>query len=341
MKALLCRQFGHYRDLDFCDVDPPALQPGHVRIAVHYATAGYGQTVVIAGKYQRKPPLPFVPGTEASGVVLEAAPDVTAFKPGDRVAASLDWGAYGEQAVATAATTWHVPDAIPLEVAATVPLTYGTAYAALHWRARLQPGETVLVYGAAGGVGLPAVEIARLAGARVIAVAGSAERAQVAREHGAHEVVVHRAGEGEAPLSAKVLAATGGRKVDVVFDPVGGSFFDEALRCIRPEGRIVLIGFASNEVPRIPGNILLVKNAEVIGFWFGLYLGWGQVDERAQYQERLRQLMDKLFAHVAAGDLKPTSSVIYPLPRLADAFDEVLARRAVGRALVQVAGALP
>jgi NADPH2:quinone reductase len=339
MKALLCEKFGQYRDLRYCEIDPPQLDAGQVRFAVHYATAGFGQTVVIAGKYQRKPPLPFVPGTEAAGVVLEVAPDVTRFRPGDRVTASLDWGGYAEQAVASASTTWHVPDGVPLETAASVPLTYGTAYAALHWRARLRPGETVLVYGAAGGVGLPAVEVARLAGAQVIAVAGSPERAHVAKEHGAHHVIVHRDGAGDDSLASQVFAATGGRKVDVVFDSVGGKFFDAALRCIRPEGRILLIGFASNDIPQIPANILLVKNAEVIGFWFGLYLGWGPVDERELYQERLRGLMDTLFAHVGAGELKPTSSVIYPLPRLADAFDEVLARRAVGRALVRVVDA--
>lgn len=345
MKALLCEKFGHYRDLRYCDVDPPELQPGQVRIAVHYATAGFGQTVVIAGKYQRKPPLPFVPGTEAAGVVLDVAPGVTGFEPGDRVTASLDWGGYAQIAVASASTTWHVPDGIALETAASVPLTYGTAYAALHWRARLKAGDTVLVYGAAGGVGLPAIEVARLAGAQVIAVAGSPDRARAAQDHGAHHAIVHRDnggdgndgdGNGEDTLSKKVLAATGGRKVDVVFDSVGGKFFDEALRCIQPEGRILLIGFASNDVPQIPANILLVKNIEVIGFWFGLYLGWGPVDQRELYQARLRALMDVLFAHVAAGELKPTSSVVFPLPRLADAFDEVLARRALGRALVRV-----
>ena len=337
MKAMMCERYGHYRELKFCDVPPPELKPGHLRIAVHYATAGYGQTVVIAGRYQRKPPLPFVPGTEVSGVVMEVAPDVRGFAPGDRVTASLDWGGYAEEAVASAATTWQVPDGIDLGVAATVPLTYGTSYAALHWRARLRAGETLLVYGAAGGVGLPAVEIGRLAGARVIAVAGTPERVQVAREHGADEGILHRDG---VELAREGRAANGGHKVDVVFDPVGGHFFDEALRCLQPEGRILVVGFASKQVPQIPANVLLVKNVDIIGFNFGLYLGWGLTDERERYKDRLRALMDTLFTHVAAGELTPTSSVVFPLERLADAFDAVLERRAVGRALVQVAGAI-
>lgn len=333
MKAYLCEQWVHYRDLKLRDdVAPPVLLAGQVRIAVHYATAGFGQTLVIAGKYQRKPPLPFVPGTEVSGVVLEVAPDVTGFAPGDRVAAALDWGGYAEEAVATASTTWHVPDAVSLATAASVPLTYGTSYAALHWRGRLQPGDTLLVFGAAGGVGLPAVELGRLAGARVIAVAGSDARVKIALDRGAHGGIVH----GGEQLSRQVRDLNGGKNVDVVFDPVGGALFDEALRCLKPEGRVLVVGFASGDVPKIPANILLVKNAEIVGFNFGLYIGWGLTDERAFYSQRLKTMMDTLFAHVAAGELKPESSSPFPLHKLADAFDSVIARSSVGRALIEI-----
>jgi NADPH2:quinone reductase len=154
MKALLCERWAHYSELKVADVPTPVLKPGQVRIAVKYATAGFGQTLVVAGKYQRKPPLPFVPGTEVSGQVLEVAGDVANFKPGDRVVAALDWGGYAEEAVATALTTWPVPDGIDLADAVNVPLSYGTSYAALHWRARIRSGETLVVFGAAGGVGL-------------------------------------------------------------------------------------------------------------------------------------------------------------------------------------------
>lgn len=333
MKAYLCEQWVHYRDLKLRDdVLPPVLSAGQVRIAVHYATAGFGQTLVIAGKYQRKPPLPFVPGTEVSGVVMEVAPDVTGFAPGDRVAAALDWGGYAEQAVATASTTWHVPDAVSLATAASVPLTYGTSYAALHWRGRLKAGDTLLVFGAAGGVGLPAVELGRLAGAHVIAVAGSDERVKIALDRGAHAGIVH----GGEHLSQQVRDVNGGKNVEVVFDPVGGALFDEALRCLKPEGRVLVVGFASGVVPKIPANILLVKNAEIIGFNFGLYIGWGLTDEREFYRQRLKTMMDTLFAHVAAGELKPESSRPFPLHQLADAFDVVMARSAVGRALIEI-----
>lgn len=333
MKAIVCEKWTHYSELKIHETAPPVLSAGQVRIAVHFATAGFGQTLVIAGKYQRKPPLPFVPGTEISGVVLEVAPGVTEFSPGDRVVAALDWGGYAEEAVATVATTWHVPDAVSLATAASVPLTYGTAYAALHWRGRLKAGETMLVYGAAGGVGLPAVQLGRLAGAKVIAVAGSEDRVKVALAYGAHSGIVHGGGQ----LSQQVRDHNGGRNVELVFDPVGGTLFDEALRCLRPEGRILVVGFASGEVPKIPANILLVKNAEIIGFNFGLYIGWGLTDEREHYRDRLRGMMQTLFAQVASGELEPISSTPYPLERLTEAFDSVVERRSVGRALLQIA----
>lgn len=335
MKAILCEAYAHYSALKFTGVPPPALRPGCVRIAVAYATAGFGQTLVVAGKYQRKPPLPFVPGTEISGTVIEVAPDVSDFQLGDRVAASLDWGGYAEQAIATTATTWHVPDGVDLVTAAVVPLTYGTAYAALHWRGRLREGETLLVYGASGGVGLPAVEVGKLAGARVIEVAGSPERVHNAMALGADAGLVHDQGQ---DLGARVREANGGRAVDVVFDPVGGKLFNEALRCLKAEGRVLLIGFASHEVPQIPANILLVKNAEIIGFNFGYYIGWGLTDEREVYRERLREMMELLFGHVAAGRLRPQKADVFPLHRLTDAFDGVLARRSVGRTLIEVGG---
>ncbi|MES2360683.1 MAG: NADPH:quinone oxidoreductase family protein [Pseudomonadota bacterium] len=335
MKAIVCEKWTHYSGLKLQEVAPPALSAGQVRIAVHFATAGFGQTLVIAGKYQRKPPLPFVPGTEISGVVIEVAPGVTEFAPGDRVAAGLDWGGYAEEAVASVATTWHVPDEVSLEVAATVPLTYGTAYAALHWRGRIKAGETLLVYGAAGGIGLPAVQLGRLAGARVIAVAGSGERTRIATSYGAHGAVVH----GEGSLSQQVRERNGGRNVDLVFDPVGGALFDEALRCLKPEGRILVVGFASGVVPQIPANILLVKNAEIIGFNFGLYIGWGLTDEREYFKDKLRAMMQTLFAHIASGELKTVPSTTFPLSQLTEAFDSVIERRAVGRAVIRIVAA--
>lgn len=332
MKALLCEGWNGYSGLKFVDAQPPSLRAGCVRIAVAYATVSFGQLLVVAGKYQRKPPLPFVPGTEVSGVILEVAPDVAGLKPGDRVAASLDWGGYGEEAIVTAETVWHVPDGVDLREAAIIPLTYGTAYAALHWRGGLIEGQTLLVHGAAGGVGLPTVELGKLAGARVLAVGSSLERLSLARAHGADEVLLHT----EPDLSQRVKALTDGRGADLVFDPVGGDLFNETLRCTAPLGRILVIGFASGTIPQIPANILLVKNIDVIGFNFGIYLGWSPVDDRKRHAPRLRTMMQTLFELALEGKIKPTSSDCYPLKDFGKAFEAVESRRSFGRVLIQV-----
>ena len=333
MKALVCERWAHYRELKLKDIPGPRLDRGQVRIAVKYATLGFGQTLVVAGKYQRKPPLPFVPGTEVAGHVLEVAGDVTAFKPGDRVVAALDWGGYAEEAIATAVTTWPVPDGFDLADAVNIPLSYGTSYAALHWRSRIEPGQTLAVFGAAGGVGLTAVQLGRLAGAKVIAVAGSKERVDLAIAAGAHTGLVH----GSPNLGKQIKQLNGGRGVDIVYDPVGGDLFNEALSCVGPEGKIVVIGFASGTVPQIPANILLVKNIEVIGFNFGLYIGWGLTDERVLYADRMSAMVRTLFAHIVAGELKPGKSTQYSLADFVPAFDSVVARKSVGRVVLKIA----
>lgn len=333
MRAVLCESWSGYRALVQAQLQSPPLRSGSVRIRVHYATAGFGVMLVTAGKYQRKPPLPFVPGTEIAGEVIEVADGVEAFRPGDRVAAIIDWGGYAEEAVAALENVWPVPAGVALADACSVPATYGTAYASLHWRARLEAGQSVLVFGAAGGVGLPAVELARLAGAHVIAVARTPERLARAREHGAHEGFLNDTPE----LGRLLKQRDGGRGIDVVFDPVGGPMFDEALRCTAPEGRILVIGFASGEIPQIPANILLVKNIEVIGVNMGLYSGWTPIDERKRHAPRMRAMMETLFGHLAAGRIRPEASAVYPLERIVEAFDAVTARASTGRVLVQVA----
>jgi NADPH2:quinone reductase len=333
MRAVVCDRWCHYSELQLRDMPRPSLPPGCVRIQVHYACVTFGQTLVVQGKYQRKPPHPFSPGSEISGVVTEVAPGVTGFAPGDRVAAAIDWGAYAEEAIGTQETVWHVPDGLALDVAASLPITWGTSYAALHWRAGLQPGQTLLVHGAAGGVGLAAVQLGRQAGARVIAVAGSQERVDLALAHGAHLGIVH----GGADLGRRIKALNGGRDVDVVYDPVGGEMFMQSLRCTAPEGKILVVGFAGGAQQQIPANLLLVKNIDVIGFFFGLYIGWGAADERKRYAPRLRQMMDTLFAGVLDGTLVPTSSAQYPLAEFVQAFDSVVQRSASGRVLLRVA----
>lgn len=332
MKAVVCERWAHYSELKLTNIPGPRLGPGQVRIAVAYATVGFGTTLVVAGKYQRKPPLPFVPGTEVAGHVLEVASDVTAFKPGDRVVASLDWGGYAEEAVATASTTWPVPDGVDLATAVHLPLSYGTSYAALHWRSGLARGQTLVVFGAAGGVGLTAVQLGKLAGAKVIAVAGSQERVDLAIAQGADSGLIH----GGPDLGKRIKALNGGRGVDIVYDPVGGDLFPEALKCVKAEGKVVLIGFASGTIPQIPANILLVKNIDVIGFNFGLYLGWGLTDERAVYAERMSTMIKTLFSHIVAGELQPLESQQYPLEQFVEAFDSIVARKSTGRVVLKV-----
>lgn len=248
--------------------------------------------------------------------------------------AALDWGGYAQEAIATAATTWHVPDGVELATAVNVPLSYGTSYAALHWRARIQRGETMVVFGAAGGVGLTAVQLGRLAGAHVIAVAGSQQRVDLAIQQGAHQGLVH----GGENLGKRLKELNGGRAIDLVYDPVGDPLFGEALHCVGPEGRILVIGFASGGIPRIPANILLVKNIDVIGFNFGLYLGWGLIDERLRYADRMSAMIAQIFSHIEKRELPPLDSVIYPLEQFADALDAVTSRRSVGRTVLRIDG---
>lgn len=333
MLSLLCENWCHYSELKIREVASPNVPARCVKIRVGYAAVTFGQSLLVAGKYQKKPPHPFSPGCEISGTIIEIGEGVAGFRVGDRVAAAIDWGGYAEEAIATQETVWRVPDGLPLDVAASIPITWGTSYAALHWRAGLKADQTLLVYGAAGGVGLAAVQLGRLAGARVIAVAGSKERVDLAIRHGAHHGIVH----GSPDLAKKVKSLTDGAGVDVVYDPVGGELFTQALHCTRPEGKILVIGFAGGTIPQIPANLLLVKNIDVIGFFFGLYIGWGARDLRQHYAPRLRRMMETLFAETLKGSLVPTSSHHYRLSDFVAAFDSVINRTSSGRVLLKIA----
>lgn len=333
MRAAVCERFGSHRDLVVRDLPRPALGAGRVRLRIAHASVSFGQTVLVAGRYQREIAPPFVPGTEVSGTVLEVGDGVTNLAPGDRVAAVLDQGGYAEEAVATAATVHRVPDGLDLASAACLPLTYGTAYAALHWRGRLAPQETVLILGAAGGVGLASAEVALASGARVVATASTEAKRALVRSRGVADVLP---ADPDA-LRAAVLASTGGRGVDLVFDPVGGPLAVEAMRCLAPEGRQLVIGFASEQVPEARFNVLLVKNVDVIGFWMGLYVGWGRTDERERFAPRMRAMLDTLAGWCLDGRLRPEAGMRFPLERIVDAFDAVVSRRGLGRVIVDVA----
>lgn len=333
MRALVCRAFGDYRTaVKVEDVPSPALPARGVRVAVDYASVSFAMSLWIAGKYQRKPPLPFTPGTEVTGTVLETAPGVTACKAGDRVLALLDWGAFAEEACATEHTVYRLPEGIDTGRALHLGISYGTAYGGLVWRAKLQPGESLLVLGASGAVGLAAVELGRALGARVIAAAGGPAKCAQAKAHGADTTIDYSAQD----LREAVRDATGGRGVDCVFDPVGGPHFDAALRSLALEGRLVSIGFASGTIPQIPANLLLVKSISVLGFNFGTWVGWSPGDGREKFEPQVRAAYAKIFEWAAEGKLSPVLAESFPLDRYVEAQDAVMSRRALGKVALKL-----
>jgi NADPH2:quinone reductase len=330
MLAVRCHEWMPYQQLAIEDVPVPAVGPGQVRIAVHYAGMSFATSLVTMGRYQRKPPRPFTPGSEVAGVISAVGPGVSGLAIGDRVCAGLDWGGHAEAAVATAMTVYPIPDSLPFDLAPQFPLSYGTAYAALAWRAAVRPGETVLIHGAAGAVGLAAVELAKAMGARVIATAASEARRALAVAHGADHAVA---------LSLDSIRAVAPDGVDVVFDPVGGDTFDLSLRCVATSGRILVIGFAGGRVQQIPANILLVKDVTVLGFNYGKYIGWGRVDERARHEPAVRAAMRQMFAWYGEGRLRPTTSHRFPLAQFRDAMAAVLDRQGMGKVVLAMPAA--
>ncbi len=310
------------RPLVLAETAPPVPGPGEVLVAVLACGLNFADTLLAAGRYQEKPALPFSPGMEVCGRVTALGPGVRWPPLGLRVAAHVGHGGLAEAVVVPAAGCVAAPEAMPDAEVAGFPVAYGTSHVALSWLARLRPGETLLVLGASGGVGLTAVEVGALLGARVIAVARSAERLEIARRAGAAHLI-----DGAADLRAEVKALGG---ADVVYDPVGGAAFAAALRAANPGARLLPIGFASGEVPHIPANLLLVKNLTVIGFTFG---SWA-----ARAPEVLRASFETLFAWYAAGRLHPHVSHVLPLEEAEAGLDLLRDRRATGKVVVRVSG---
>jgi NADPH2:quinone reductase len=324
MRAILCKEFGGPEKLVIEDVPAPPMRESAVRVKIHAAGVNFGDTLLIAGQYQEKPPFPFIPGMEMAGIVTEVAPDVKHVKVGDRVLGSIGRGGYAEEVVADADSVHRIPDTMYFASAAGFPIAYSTSHGAFVWRARLKPGETVLVLGASGGVGLTAVEIAKAMGATVIAAAGGAEKLAVAKGAGADHLIDYTRED----LRERVKAITQGRGVDVVYDPVGGDAFDQSLRSIAWEGRIIVIGFAGGRVPQIPANILLVKNIDVIGFFWGSY---------RRYKPRLMQeSLEQLLRLFAEGKHKPHVSHRLPLGEVAQALDLLKTRKSTGKVVLTV-----
>ncbi|GLZ85031.1 oxidoreductase [Metapseudomonas resinovorans] len=324
MKAVLCKAFGPADTLVLEEVASPEPKKNEILIDVHAAAVNFPDTLIIEGKYQFKPPFPFSPGGEAAGVVAAVGEKVSHLKPGDRVMALTGWGSFAEQVAVPSYNVMPIPKGIDFNSAAAFGMTYGTSMHALKQRANLQAGETLLVLGASGGVGLAAVEIGKAMGARVIAAASSAAKLEVAKAAGADALINYS----EESLKDRVKELTGGQGADVIYDPVGGDLFDAAVRSINWNGRLLVVGFASGRIPELPVNLALLKGASVVGVFWGSFAQRQPQDNLANFQQ--------LFAWYAEGKLKPLVSQTFPLERASDAINALATRQAVGKVVVEV-----
>jgi NADPH2:quinone reductase len=325
MKALLCQELGPPESLIVEEIPSPKPGPGEVRVRVAAAGVNFPDTLIIRGLYQERPELPFTPGGEAAGIVDAGGAEVSHVAEGDRVLAFSGRGAFAEYLVASAAEVAPVPEALDLDVAAGFMLAYGTSHHALKQRARLQEGETLLVLGAAGGVGLAAVELGALMGARVVAAASTEEKLALCREYGAAETINYT----EEDLRDGLKRVLGRAKPDVVFDPVGGDFSEPAFRSLGWNGRHLVVGFAAGDIPALPLNLPLVKGSSVVGVF------WGAFVQREPDVHRAN--MAELLGWVEAGRIRPHISKRFPLDRAAEAIRWMMDRKAMGKVIVEMA----
>lgn len=328
MKALICTRFGNVEDVtELADIPEPEItSPDDVIIDVAHASVSHAVGLMIEGKYQRKPPFPFVPGTEAVGRVRACGSAVKHVSVGDPVVTIADWGCYAEQLKISQFTVYPIPEELPMLNALPVPLSYGTAYTGLVWRGGLKAGERVLVFGSGAGVGLAAVEIAALLGAEVIACASTEEKRQQALARGAAHAVAPSDN-----LAREVKELTGQHGVDIVVDPVGGMLFGQGIRAAAPHARILSIGFASGTVPDVPLNLALVKNLTIHGFFFGVYTGWTPQDQREQHAPATQKAMQQLLEWARDGKIKPEVTKTYELSALNDALSDLHQRNVIGK----------
>ena len=322
MKAVLCKAYGPPESLVVEDVPSPIPGPGEVVIAVKAASVNFPDVLIIQNKYQVKPPLPFSPGSEVAGIVKAVGEGVTSFKPGDSALAITAYGAFAEEVKIEARRLLPIPAGMDFPTAAAFGLTYATSEHALSDRGQLEAGETLLVLGAAGGVGLAAIEIGKALGARVIACASTDAKLAVCRQHGADDTINY-AGE---DLRERIKALTNGNGADVVYDPVGGPYTEPALRSIAWRGRLLVVGFAAGEIPRIPLNLTLLKGCAIVGVF------WGEFTRREP--QRFAASMQHLAGWYAEGKLKPHISETFPLERAADALTRIAERKVTGKVVL-------
>lgn len=319
MKAVVCREYGPPESLKLEDMPDPEAGPGHAVVDVAACGVNFPDTLIIQGKYQFQPPFPFSPGGEVSGVVSAVGEGVTSVKVGDKVIASTGWGGFAEKVATDASRLIVVPENTDLVTASGFMMTYGTSHHALKDRAEIQPGETLLVLGAAGGVGIAAVDLGKAMGATVIAAASTDEKLQVCKDYGADYLINYETED----LKERVKEITGGKGVDVIYDPVGDRFAEPALRSIGWKGRYLVVGFAAGEIPKIPLNLALLKGCQICGVFWGRFTG----EEPQKNQENIAELIDWL----ATGKIKPLVSKTYPFEEAAQAIQDLMDRKAKGK----------
>jgi NADPH:quinone reductase len=322
MKAILCKAWGSPDTLVYEEVESKAPAKGEVRLRVRACGVYFGDGLMIQGLYQVKPPFPFSPGGEIAGEVIDVGEGVTQFKPGDRVIAITYSGGLAEEVCVPAQATFPLPSSMDFIDAAGFPIAYGTSHIALDHRGKLQPGETLLVLGAAGGMGLTAVELGKLMGATVIAAASTPEKLALTQQYGADHVINYATEN----IRDRIKEITGGKGVNMVYDPVGGDLFEPCLRSTAWEGRYLVIGFAAGTIPQVPVNLTLLKNCSIVGVFWGAYI----LNQPKTFAASLQTLMTM---H-AEGKLKPYIGHTFPLEQGADALWTLLRRQAMGRVVV-------
>jgi len=323
MKAVLCRAYGPPESLEIAEIPTPEPGTGEVLVRVRAAALNFFDTLIIENRYQAKPDLPFSPAAEFAGEIAALGEGVTGWSVGDRVSGYMGWGAAREYVVAHADRLVRVPDTLTDEQAAGIAVTYGTTIHALIDRAEIKPGETLVVLGAAGGTGIAAVEIGKALGATVIACASSADKLALAKERGADHLIDYTAEN----LRERLKAITGGKGVDVLYDPVGGDLAEPALRSMGWGGRYLVIGFAAGEIPKIPLNLLLLKGCDMRGVFWGAFCK----REPARQAQQMAQLLD----WAAAGVISAHVDASFPLEETAKALRLIADRKARGKIIVK------
>jgi NADPH2:quinone reductase len=322
MKALLCNAFGPLEKLTIQEIPKPRPAPGQVLLDVKASSLNFPDALMAQGLYQVKPPLPFSPGTEMAGVIVETGSDVQDFKPGDRVIAIAGWGGFAEECAVDAGRLIPLPEGMDFDMGAAFLYTYETSLHGLRDRGRLEAGETLLVLGAAGGVGLAAVEIGKVLGARVIAAASSKDKLALCKQLGADETIEYVSEN----LRDRINELTGRRGVDIVFDPVGGAYTETALRATAWGGRLLVIGFAAGDIPKIPINLALLKERSIVG----VYWGESVKHDPEGHARNVKQLVEWL----AAGKVNPVISERVPLSEAAAAMKRMITRQVKGKIVV-------